>query len=187
MKLKRILIAGEGGQGIQTLAHLLSRDAYNQKKRVTYLPNFGVEQRGGVSLAFIQISDDEISFPKFQKADVIVLFAPRAIKRVQPFFKKDSLLIFDNSLISEKALSHLAVDKMALPASRIAKEKLVPKVFNIIILASVIFELGLNPKKSLKLVEEYFAEKYQKEPELKHFNKKAFLMGYDMSKEVTGK
>ena len=75
--LKRILVAGEGGQGVQAIASIIAKVAHGLNKKVVHLPNFGVEQRGGVSLAFIQISDEEISFPKFQDADIAVILAER--------------------------------------------------------------------------------------------------------------
>lgn len=183
MGLKKILIAGEGGQGIQTLAKILSSTAFACDKLVTFLPNFGIEQRGGVSLAFIQISDRVISFPKFQKADIVVILAPRAISRVKSYFEKDTVLIFDNSLISESEISEIKAEKVAIPASNIAKEKLIPKVFNVIILGALTAEIGgLSWQKAEKEIISGFADKIKKEPQLKHFNIKAFEIGEDIMK-----
>lgn len=185
MGLKRIIIAGEGGQGIQSLAHILTRAAYNQGMNVSYLPNFGVEQRGGVSLAYIQVSEGEISFPKFQKADILVLFAARAIKRIETYLKKDTIIIFDNSLIDEDDLNHFRVEKIALPASKYARDNLVSRVFNIILLGAVVSEI---PKLKIKKVEqellEFFSEKIKEEPELKHFNVTGLNYGFDTVSEL---
>jgi len=186
MGLKRILIAGEGGQGIQALAHILTESAFESGLLVSFLPNFGVEQRGGVSLAYIQASDDDISFPKFAKADILVIFAPRAIKRVEEYIKHDTVIIFDNSLIDEELLSHIHVAKIALPASKMAKQKLIPRVFNIIMLGTLVAELGImKPKRVEKVIEQFFAEKIKAEPELKHFNAQAFRMGYNILEDLT--
>ncbi|MDO4542586.1 MAG: 2-oxoacid:acceptor oxidoreductase family protein, partial [Bacillota bacterium] len=62
--LKRIMLAGEGGQGVQSVAAILSEASYAAGREVMYIPNFGVEQRGGVSIAFMQISDEVIGSPK---------------------------------------------------------------------------------------------------------------------------
>ncbi len=49
--MKKILIAGEGGQGVQTISKILL-DILNIKDyQISFVPNYGVEQRGGVSLA----------------------------------------------------------------------------------------------------------------------------------------
>lgn len=185
MNLKRILIAGEGGQGVQAIAAILTRTAFEEKKKVTFLPNFGIEQRGGVSLAFIQISDGEISFPKFQKADILVILAERAIKRVEEYVSEDTVIIFDNSLVNPSKLELLKVEKVAIPASNYAKEKLVPKVFNIIILGALVSEIGgLSWRKAEKEIEKLFAEKIKKEPQLKHFNLRAFEVGEEMMRSL---
>lgn len=181
MELKRVLIAGEGGQGVQSLAHIFTAAAFAEGKQVSYLPNFGVEQRGGVSLAYIQLSDAEISFPKFQKADILVLVAPRAVKRIEPYLKKETILIFDNSLIAEKQIEHLKVTKVAIPATNYAKQKLIPRVFNIVMLGALTAEVGeISEKKVKKEIEKFFAEKTKEQPQLKHFNQKAFETGYDL-------
>jgi 2-oxoglutarate ferredoxin oxidoreductase subunit gamma len=181
MNLKRIIIAGEGGQGIQVLAKILVASGFADSKQVSFLPNFGVEQRGGVSLAYIQMSDMGISFPKFDKADIVVLFAPRAIKRIERYLTKDTTLIFDNSLIETSDLAHLKVPKVAVPATMMASKNLIPRVFNIILLGAVVAEVpDLKPQKVEKEIERMLSEKIKKEPQLKHFNLKAFRSGYDI-------
>ncbi len=185
MKKNKILIAGEGGQGIQVIAKILAKVAYKSGYDVTYMPNFGVEQRGGVSLAFTQISNDKISFPKFQKADIVVLLAIRAKKRVERYFDEKTILLFDNSLIKEEEISSLKNTKIAIPATFFAKEKLVPKVFNIIILGALMGEVGgLKEKETIKILSEFFKDKYLKEPQLKHFNHKALEMGMGIIKSI---
>lgn len=182
MESKRILIAGEGGQGIQTIAKILTAVSFSAGKKVTFLPNFGIEQRGGVSLAFIQVSDAAISFPKFQKADIVVCLAPRAVERTKSYFSPDTLFIFDNSLISERTVTNLLVEKVAIPASHLAGEKLVPKVFNLIILGALTQILGLSWKTAEREILAEFADKIKKEPQLKHFNLAAFEMGENIMK-----
>lgn len=185
MLAKKILIAGEGGQGIQSLAKIFVEAHYNLGKFVSFLPNFGVEQRGGVSIAFIQVSSQEIDFPKFDKADVVVLFAGRAIKRVEQYVDKDTIIIFDNSLIPEKNLTHLKNEKMAIPASHLAKTKLTPRVFNIIILGSLSAEIGeMKSKVFQEVIKEYFNAKIAKEPQLLNFNKRAFELGEGIVKSI---
>lgn len=180
MRLKRILIAGEGGQGVQAIAKILVEAAFRDGKKVTFLPNFGVEQRGGVSLGYIQISSDEISFPKFAKADIVVVLTERALARIEEYFQPETVLLFDNSLVSEKSLKKYQVEKVAIPALFFAKEKLVPKVFNMIILGALAGELAeIRSKTFEKVITGFFKEKIKKEPQIKHFNLRAFEMGED--------
>jgi 2-oxoglutarate ferredoxin oxidoreductase subunit gamma len=181
MELKRIIIAGEGGQGIQSLAHIFTSAGFSAGKQVSFLPNFGVEQRGGVSLAFIQVADEDISFPKFDKADILVIFAGRAVKRVEQYIKKETIVIFDNSLISEEEIEGVKTTKLGLPATLIAKQKMTPRVFNIIMLGGLVAEIETIPYKKVEAeIDKFFAEKIKKEPQLKHFNSLAFKKGYEI-------
>lgn len=185
MNLKRILIAGEGGQGIQSLSKILVATAFAENKNVVFLPNFGIEQRGGVSLGFIQISDAAISFPKFQEADIVVVFGERALARIESYLTPKTVLLFDNSLIPEKSAAHLKVERVAIPASYIAREKLVPKVFNMIMLGALFEELGeFSWKTAEKEIEKEFADKIKKQPQLKHFNLKAFEIGEETARGI---
>ena len=60
MARTRIVLAGEGGQGVQSIAKILVEAGYEAGKEILYIPNFGVEQRGGVSIAFCQVADEKI-------------------------------------------------------------------------------------------------------------------------------
>jgi len=181
----RILIAGEGGQGVQTMAHVLARAAFDAGLHVAFMPNYGVEQRGGVSLAYIQIGTGQIGFPKFSKADIIVNMRERAVQRVNEYIGEDTLYIYDNDLIEGSALRHVAAEKLAIPATSSASAKLTPKVFNMIMLGALVCELKVLDTKHLEqALEEEFASKYVKKPQLRNFNKKAVELGIKMAKEA---
>lgn len=180
----RILIAGEGGQGVQAIAAILARVVHNSNKKVVHLPNFGVEQRGGVSLAFLQVSDSEIAFPKFQEADMAVILSGRAIPRIEEYLGGKPLIMFDNSLIREERLEGYKVEKIAIPATVMAKEKLIPRVFNMIILGALAEELGLKSKEVKKETLELFKGKIKKKGELKHFNLAALELGEKTIKQL---
>ncbi len=100
-KVIKVAIAGEGGQGVQSIAEILAEAANEEGKNALYIPNFGVEQRGGVSIAFVQVSDGEIGAPKFQKADILIPVSPRAVERTKTYAGKETVYIYDNSLIQE--------------------------------------------------------------------------------------
>ena len=100
-KVIRIALAGEGGQGVQAIAEILAEAANQEGKQALYIPNFGVEQRGGVSIAYVQISDGPIGAPKFHKADILIPLSPRAIRRTKMHAGPDTVYIYDNSLIQE--------------------------------------------------------------------------------------
>ncbi|WP_312422907.1 2-oxoacid:acceptor oxidoreductase family protein [Anaerospora hongkongensis] len=97
----KIALAGEGGQGVQSIAEILAEAANEEGKQALYIPNFGVEQRGGVSIAYVQISDGPIGAPKFQKADILIPLSARAVNRTKVHAGKNTVYLYDNSLIQE--------------------------------------------------------------------------------------
>ncbi|MFA6424107.1 MAG: 2-oxoacid:acceptor oxidoreductase family protein [Candidatus Magasanikbacteria bacterium] len=88
----KILIAGDGGQGVQTIADLICKTAFKKDYQVSHIPNYGLEQRGGVSLAFIQISDEKIGYPKFSTPDVLVVMSDQARERAKQYLGSGILL-----------------------------------------------------------------------------------------------
>lgn len=100
-KVIKIALAGEGGQGVQSIAEILAEAANEEGKQALYIPNFGVEQRGGVSIAYVQISDGPIGAPKFQKADILIPLSPRAVNRTKIHAGVNTVYIYDSSLIQE--------------------------------------------------------------------------------------
>jgi Pyruvate/2-oxoacid:ferredoxin oxidoreductase gamma subunit len=81
----KILLSGDGGQGIQLIADMVIQVAFGNDFFVTSIPNYGLEQRGGVSLNFIQISDKKIVYPKFSKADMLLAMSHQAEERSEGY------------------------------------------------------------------------------------------------------
>lgn len=136
----KILLAGEGGQGVQTVAKIITMAAQKSGKKTSFLPSFGVEQRGGVSLSYIQISSNPIPYPRFEKADIIVVFCDRAVPVVEHFIHDETLFIYDNSAIHQNIIDKVK-DKvkkyLPVPAQGLAHERFTTKVLNIIFLGAL--------------------------------------------------
>lgn len=184
-ELYRIIVSGEGGQGIQVISKVLATAAHMSGKKILYVPNYGVEQRGGASLGFVQISNEEIGFPKFQNADILVILAERAIPRVKEYITKNTLIIHDGTLVSEESLKDIPNKKISIPALKTAEEKMTGKVMNMIVLGFLTDMVGGISMEDLKeAVNERVADKYKENPELKHFNEKAIEIGMAGMKEA---
>ena len=181
--MKKILIAGEGGQGAQSVAEILARAANEQGKETTYIPNFGVEQRGGVSLAFLQIDDKPIGYPKFDQADIVVAMCNRAIEQIKKFINDNTLLIYDSSFIDDdkiKTLRPLVKKYLNLPAKAIAQKGLSLKVANIIFLGALSHELGDLTAGEIRIA---MNNQFKSHPEFQELNEEAFDEGLKYAKE----
>ena len=170
-----ILIAGEGGQGIQTIAKILSDTAAQTKTEVCYIPSFGVEQRGTPSMAFITLSDKKILYPKFETANYVVVLQKRAVPHILSYINSDTKVIFDSSTISASDLKS-AGRLSGIPATKIAYEESFPKSFNVIVVGKLSQILGYDENIVWNVIEKVLGKKF-KTAEIKESNKKAFAIG----------
>ena len=81
----KIILSGDGGQGIQTLSYLICNTAFKNNLEVSHIPNYGLEQKGGVSMAYIKISDEKINYPKFSKPDFLLVMSDQARERTADY------------------------------------------------------------------------------------------------------
>lgn len=179
----RLALGGEGGQGVQSVAKILVEAAYQEGKNVIYIPNFGIEQRGGVSIAFAQISDTQIGEAKFAKGDIILMLSDRAIDRCAQYVDPaKSVVVYDTSVCT-KTPQFQAKEIIGIPANQIALEKLSARVFNIIILGVIVKATGVVTVDACKAALEHaLGKKFDAKPELRELNYQALQAGMDLIK-----
>ncbi|TAN33631.1 hypothetical protein EPN28_02390 [Patescibacteria group bacterium] len=165
--LFKILIAGDGGQGVQTMAEIISKAAFQNNKHVSFVPNYGLEQRGGASLAFIQISDRDIVYPKFSKPDILVLMSEQARERAK--------LYCDELRIENKELRVYNLNDFA---ATIEAQNIKPFSHNIFLLGVLALVLGQKEICEKEKVFELLEKKISQKPGWED-NKKAFAAGED--------
>lgn len=181
--LTKLVLAGEGGQGVQTVGEILAAAAYNAGREALYIPNFGVEQRGGVSVAFVQVDDAPIPAPKFRTADMAVALSDRAVERVAPYLGPQTTLVYDTSIGEpDPAVTSRAARTVALPAVETAHRELHPRVFNMIVLGTVLGLAPVVPEKAVSAaVEEELGYKFVTRPELRELNYRALERGKELA------
>lgn len=177
----KIVICGEGGQGVLSIAKTMAYAAWLQGKKSVYVPYFSTEKRGGTSVAFAQIGDTDIPFPKFEKADLWVAMSQRAIDRIYEHLQDDTKVIVNSTLVHD--VSRLADwETHEVDAGNIAKLKLKkPRTFNMVLMGAMVALTPVLDKESFgQALEKTFHDKYEKDPSLKALNEKAFGIGFDL-------
>ncbi len=209
MRYWKIAAAGEGGQGVQALAETLALAAYRAGLNALYIPNFGIEQRGGVSLAFVQISPEAIGSPKFLQADLVAALSPRSLRRSEQYLGENTIILYDNSLVDAPQISDMVVGRqtyntiapeafaerisyrdrrtvvetppgrlIAVAASDLARRRLHPRVFNMIILGAIVAITGVVTLEQVKdALEEKLNRRFRNDPQLKDHNYAALELG----------
>lgn len=182
----KIALAGEGGQGVQSVAKIIVEAANNAGREALYIPNFGVEQRGGVSIAFVQISDNKIGSPKFKKADIVVALSDRAIRRTVQYVDKNTTFVYDSAIQGvDEDIPTEAAKVLAIPAVDVAKNELHSRVFNVIIMGAVIEATKvIKMEEAKQALEESLGYKFAKDPKLKELNYQALERGVELVKEA---
>lgn len=151
----KILLAGEGGQGVQLAAEILAKSAFMEGLSASVIPNFGVEQRGGVSLAFVIIGG-QILYPKFGQADVAAILCDRARERARPILGPQTKMIYGPAVTGQP--------KPSLPA----------KVWNILILKKIVDLTKIVKKETVwRVIEEKLKLQFTADPNLRKINLKA--------------
>ncbi|MGE5421675.1 MAG: 2-oxoacid:acceptor oxidoreductase family protein [Ignavibacteriales bacterium] len=181
MDLVRLALAGEGGQGVQSIAEILAEAAYNEGKQAIYIPNFGLEQRGGVSIAFLQVSSRRIGAPKFHYADVVVALSERAMTRTHMYSGPITTYVYDSSFnLEEGDLPKQYKTILDIPALEESK-KLDTRVFNVIVMGTI---LALTNVVSFDTAKDALIKKlgykFEKNPALKELNFKALEVGRNL-------
>ncbi len=209
----KIVVAGEGGQGVQALAATLALAAHRNGLNSLYIPNFGIEQRGGVSLALVQFSAEAIGAPKFEKAGLIVALSPRSLKRCRQYDAPGTLILHDSSrhkapevadqVIGRQVFETIAPEAFAwpnghretpetekpgpfrevfrLPAADLARRRLNPRVFNMIVLGGVAALVKTIPLGRIReALETRLGHRFSADPQLRNQNHAALELGFDL-------
>nr|WP_218076157.1 2-oxoacid:acceptor oxidoreductase family protein [Desulfuribacillus stibiiarsenatis] len=182
----KIALAGEGGQGVQSVAEILAEAANAEGREAIYIPNFGVEQRGGVSIAFVQIDDQRIGSPKFKTADIVIALSGRAIPRTAQYVDERTVFIYDSAIeVNDDELPKNAKKILSIPALEVAQNELHPRVFNIIILGAVLEATKVVTLEQAKAaIEEKLGHKFAQKPELRDLNYRAMERGIELVQQA---
>lgn len=179
IKLTKVLFAGEGGQGVQTIAEALSLAASNQGFKSTYIPSFGVEQRGTPSVAYVIFNGSEIFYPRFEIADVCVVLSNRAIDAIKDNLSVNTEVIFDSSIIGSESFKNITQKLYGIPATKYAKEKFNLKSYNVIMFGALIKHLALDKKYAWGAISTILADKFVNKS-IEKINKDAFDFGSEI-------
>ncbi|MFZ5642789.1 MAG: 2-oxoacid:acceptor oxidoreductase family protein [Bacillota bacterium] len=181
-KAVKIVLAGEGGQGVQSVAEIIAEAANEEGREALYIPNFGVEQRGGVSVAYLQIGDEPVGSPKFNTADIIIALSDRAVHRTRRYVGPDTVFVYDSGIEGvQDAIPTNAKKVLAIPALQVANDELTPRVFNVIIMGAVVRATRVVTEEMAKdAIEKKLGYKFEKNPKLRDLNYKAIDRGAEL-------
>ena len=96
---EEIIFAGFGGQGIILSGTIICLAAMKEGKRVTHIPSYGAEMRGGTANCSVVVSDEEIASPMVPHPSVCVVMNNPSLIKFEPRLMKGGTLLYNSSLI----------------------------------------------------------------------------------------
>ena len=177
---KSILIAGFGGQGVQTLGKLLTYTANENELYVSFYPSYGAEMRGGTSNCTVVISDTEIAAPYRNSVDCVVALNAPSYKAFFKSVKAGGTFIMNSNLVevTEEAKD---VNVIGIPLNDMANALRSPMTLNVIMLGFLsVFMDGLTPESAEAIVTKILG----KRKNMLAMNLKAFYAGVDFARNT---
>jgi len=136
MKIE-ILIAGFGGQGVLSMGLFLAYGGIAEGKKVTYVPSYGAEMRGGTANCLVILSDKEISSPLVSDPSVVVVMNQPSLNKFEPVVRPGGLLLINASL-AHRAAQREDITSFSIPAQEIANEVGLPRGANMVMLGALV-------------------------------------------------
>lgn len=158
-----VIMAGFGGQGIMLIGDILAYAAMDENKRVTYMPTYGVEMRGGTANCTIMISDEEIGSPMTGHPYAVIVMNGPSLVKFQPRVRPSGFLLVNTSLIEADQITRKDIDTLLLPANDIALELGNGKIANMVALGGYVERTQVVSLDSIKkALPKVIAERYHK-------------------------
>ena len=117
----RMIFAGFGGQGVQSLGQMITYAGMVEGKNVSWLPSYGPEMRGGTTNCHVIVADEPVGAPILATADAILVMNAPSFDKFEPMVEKGGLIVVNASLIERKAVRD-DIDVVYVPANEIAME-----------------------------------------------------------------
>jgi 2-oxoisovalerate ferredoxin oxidoreductase beta subunit len=144
----QIKIAGFGGQGVLLLGEVLAESGMLSGYRVSWLPSYGPEMRGGTAHCHVRLSQHEIGSPLVSRPTILLSLNKPSLLKFLPEATPGALVIYNSSLIPETPARD-DIETVPLSATEIAEKIGSSKVTNMVMIGGLIARTSLLSKESV--------------------------------------
>lgn len=138
----KMILAGFGGQGILFAGKMLVYAAMLKGKKLSWLPSYGPEMRGGTANCHVIIDDDPIGSPIVTHPDVLIAMNKPSLDKFENTVVEGGVIFVDKSLI-EREVKRTDVKTVYVEATGLADKMDAKKLANMVMLGAVLKETGL--------------------------------------------
>ncbi len=130
-----IVIAGFGGQGVMLMGQLITEAGLKEDKKVTWLPSYGPEMRGGTANCSVVVSDQDIGSPIVLSPSAAIVMNIQSFEKFAPMVREGGILFINSSLI-EQECTRTDIKQYRIPANEIAEKIGSSRVANMVMLGA---------------------------------------------------
>ncbi len=141
MAATNILFSGFGGQGILFAGKFLAYKGLIDNKKVSWLPSYGPEMRGGTASCSVIISDEDVGSPIVSNPDILVAMNLPSLDKFENAVVKNGIIFADSTLI-ERKVKRDDVRVIYIPATKLASDNNMPTLANMIIVGRLLKEIN---------------------------------------------
>jgi 2-oxoglutarate ferredoxin oxidoreductase subunit gamma len=171
-----VLMAGIGGMGVLSAGQVLLDAAFQAHEHVTYISSYGFARRGGLCECTVIFSDEKISSPLLDQAQVVMLLDSSQFKGFEHRVRPGGLIIAEKAgLRAEKGREDYTL--YALPGMEIAISMGSSVINNLIMLGSYI---AITRSVSSDLIEAELKKRFEGNEKMLARNLDAFRRGLEL-------
>ncbi|MDH7599346.1 MAG: 2-oxoacid:acceptor oxidoreductase family protein [Sedimentisphaerales bacterium] len=115
-----LIISGFGGQGIILAGRLVAFAAMRAGRRVTFIPAYGAEVRGGASNCTVVISDQPIACPVVGLPECLIALSKAALMRFANKVRPGGVVLFNSDTTGPSDPRPDGPTRICVPAERLA-------------------------------------------------------------------
>jgi len=123
---------------------LIARTGMLQGRRVSWLPSYGPEMRGGTANCSVVLSDRRIGSPLISTPDVLIAFNEPSLEKFGPLVVPGGTVLYDDSFVT-RPWDRADVRVVRVPFSSMANGLGTSKVTNMVAFGAINRLLGLFP------------------------------------------
>ena len=133
---KKLIIAGFGGQGVVLSGELIAYAGMTEGNRVSLVPSYGPEMRGGTAHCSVILKTSEIYSPMIANPDIVIALNQPSLERFQKVVKKKGMIFYNSDLCHKDSGCNGAV-YYGVPAYQIAARLGNSKIANVVMLGAL--------------------------------------------------
>jgi 2-oxoglutarate ferredoxin oxidoreductase subunit gamma len=157
-----VIMSGFGGQGILLMGQLLCYAGMHEGLKVTWMPSYGPEMRGGTANCTVMLSSSRVGSPVTQHPSSLVAMNKASLQKFETTIQAGGFLVINSSLVDrDSRRSDLTV--VRVPANKIAEEAGTLQVTNMAALGAYVGGKGIVSLESVLVALRRMIPEHRKE------------------------